>query len=110
MGELLRATCEESGSSAGEVPEGQQQGRGGAQGLFRQLHSIQYADPKTVKAITKYPEPTRMKELQSWSGRCNQLNHYIPGLAGEQATLSNLLKKDTTLFVNAKMSEEFEAA
>ena len=55
----------EGGSSAGEVPEGQQQGTGGAQGLFCQLHSIQYADPKMVKAITRYPEPTRMKELQS---------------------------------------------
>ena len=51
-----------------------------------------------------------MKELQSWSGRCNQLNHYAPGLAREQATLRNILKKDTPFIVTAKMSEEFEAA
>jgi hypothetical protein len=82
----------EGGSSAGEVPEGQQQGTGGAQGLFCQLHSIQYADPKMVKAITRYPEPTRMKELQSWFGGGGQYKRatggsQYEGVPGGQLTL-----------------------
>ena len=42
----------------------------------------QYADPKKVEAITKFPRPTNLKELRGWMVMCNQLNHYVPGLAG----------------------------
>ena len=43
-------------------------------------------------------------------GLCNQLNHYVPGLAGEQAEFRKLLKKNVTFTVTEKMRKEFEAA
>ena len=45
--------------------------------------STQYADPKKVEAVTKFPLPTCQRELREWMGLCNQLNHYVPGFAGE---------------------------
>lgn len=63
----------------------------------------QYADPKKVEAITKFPLPTCLKELRGWMGMCNQLNHYVPGLAGEQVTFRLLLKKDEPFIVTDKM-------
>ena len=49
-------------------------------------------------------------ELRGWMGLCNQLNHYVPGLAGEQAEFRKLLKKNVTFTVTERMMEEFEAA
>ena len=55
--------------------------------------NTQYPDPKKVEAVTKFPLPTTQKELRGWMGLCNQLNHYVPGLAGEQAEFRKLLKR-----------------
>ena len=60
--------------------------------------------------MTQFLLPTTQKELRGWMGLCNQLNHYVSGLAGEQAELRKLLKKNVTLTVTEKMREEFEAA
>ena len=46
--------------------------------------TTQYPDPKKVEAVTQLPLPTTQKELRGWMGLCNQLNYYVPGLAGEQ--------------------------
>ena len=54
--------------------------------------------------------PTTQKELRGWMGLCNQLNHYVPGLAGKQAEFRKLLKKNVTFTVTEKMEQEFEAA
>ena len=43
-------------------------------------------------------------------GLSNQLNHYVPGLAGEQAEFRKLLKKNVTFKVTEKRMQEFEAA
>ena len=43
-------------------------------------------------------------------GLCNQLNHYVPGLAGEQAEFRKLLKKNVTFTVTEKLMKECEAA
>ena len=43
-------------------------------------------------------------------GLCNQLNHYVPGLAGEQAEFRKLLKKNVSFTVTERMVKEFEAA
>ena len=43
-------------------------------------------------------------------GLCNQLDHYVPGLAGEQVEFRKLLKKNVAFIVTAKMLEEFKAA
>ena len=47
--------------------------------------TTQYPEHKKVEAVTKFPLPTTQKELRGWMGLCNQLNHYVPGLAGEHA-------------------------
>ena len=59
--------------------------------------NTQYPNPKEVKAITKFPLPTTQKELRGCMGLCNQLNHYVLGLAGEQAELRLLLKNNVKL-------------
>ena len=71
--------------------------------------TTQYPDPKKVEAVTKFPLPTTQKELREWMGLCNQLNHYVPGLVGEQAEFRNLLKKNVTFTETERMVEEFEA-
>ena len=42
-----------------------------------------YADPAKVEAITRYPEPTKLRELRGWFGLTNQMQNYVPGLAGK---------------------------
>ena len=69
-----------------------------------------YPNPKKVEAVTEFPLPTTQKELRGWIGLCNHLNHYVPGLAGEQAELRKLLKNNVTFTVTEKILEEFEAA
>ena len=70
----------------------------------------QYPNPKKVEAVTRFPLPSNQKELRGWMGLCNQLNHYVPGLAGEQAEFRKLLKKNVAFIVTEKMLEEFEAS
>ena len=70
----------------------------------------QYPNPKKVEAVTRFPLPSHQKELRGWMGLCNQLNHYVPGLAGEQAEFRKLLKKNVAFIVTEKMLEEFEAS
>ena len=60
--------------------------------------------------MTKFLLTTTQKELRGWMGLCNQLNHYVSGLAGEQAEFRKLLKKNVTFMVTEKMMKEFEAA
>ena len=60
--------------------------------------------------MTQFPLPTTQKELRGWMGLCNQLNHYVQGLAGEQAEFRKLLKKNVNFTVTEKMVKEFEAA
>ena len=46
--------------------------------------TTQYPDPKKVEAVTRFPLPSTQKELRRWMGLCTQLNHYVPGLAGNR--------------------------
>ena len=70
----------------------------------------QYPDPKKVKAGTQFPLPTTQRELRSWMGLCNQLNHYVSWLTGEQAEFRKLLKKNLQFTLTEQMEKEFEAA
>ena len=70
----------------------------------------QYPDPKKVEVMTKFPIPPTKKDLRSWMGLCNQLNHYVPGLAGEQAEIRKLMKKNVIFTVTEKMKQELEEA
>ena len=53
--------------------------------------ATQYPDPRKVEAVTQFPLPTTQKELRGWMGLCNQLNHYVPGLEGEQSEFRKIL-------------------
>ena len=72
--------------------------------------TTRYPDPKKVEVVTKFPLPSNPKELRGWMGLCNQLNHYVPGLAGEQAEFRKLFKKNVAFIVTEKILEEFEEA
>ena len=67
-----------------------------------------YANPAKVEAITKYPEPTKLRELRGWFGLTNQMQNYVPGLTGMQKKLRTLLNKGNTFWVNEDMREELE--
>ena len=60
--------------------------------------------------MTKFSLPTTQKDLRGWMGLCNQLNNYVPGVAGEPAEFRKLLKNNVAFTVTEKMLEEFEAA
>jgi hypothetical protein len=72
--------------------------------------TTQYPDPRKVESVTKFPLPRTQKELRGWMGLCNQLNHYVLGLAGEQSEFRKLLKKNVAFTVTENMLEKFEAA
>ena len=59
--------------------------------------------------MTQFLLPTTQKKLRGWMGLCNQLSHYVPGLAGEQAEFRKLLKKNVQFTVTGKM-KEFDSA
>ena len=61
-----------------------------------------------MEAITKYPEPTKLKELRGWFGLTNQMQNYVPGLAGKQKKLRTLLNKGVSFWVDNDMREELE--
>jgi transposase InsO family protein len=51
------------------------------------------ADPGKIKAITDFPAPTNLTELQRFNGMTNQLAKFVPGLASMNAPIRHLLKK-----------------
>ena len=52
-------------------------------------------DPKKVEAIKQWPQPTNVKELQSFLGAINYLSKYIPHLSSLRSTLQTLVKKNS---------------
>ena len=67
-----------------------------------------YADPAKVETITRYPEPTKLRELRGWFGIRNQMQNYVPGLEGMQKRLRTLLNKGVVFWVDDEMREELE--
>ena len=59
-----------------------------------------YADRAKVEAITRYPEPTKLKELRGWFSLTNQMQNYVPGLAGKQNKLRSLLNKGVIFWID----------
>ena len=49
-----------------------------------------------------------MKELRGWFGLTNQMQNYVPGLAGKQRKLRSLLNKGVTFWIDEEMREELE--
>ena len=63
-------------------------------------HVIQYntisMDPQKVDAITKWPEPKNVKELQTFLGLCNFYAKFVRHFATIAAPLHELLRKKVT--------------
>ena len=53
------------------------------------------ADPEKITAITQFPEPTNIPELQRFLGMANHLGKFIPHLAGTSKPLHQLLQKNS---------------
>ena len=65
-------------------------------------------DPKTVEAVSQFPVPTTVKELQSFLGLATYYCRFCRSFADVAAPLTKLLRKDTpfvwrpgTLFIKA---------
>ena len=53
-------------------------------------------DPKKVEIIRTWPQPTNLKELQSFLGLCNYYRRFIADYSKIAAPLTDLTHKDTT--------------
>ena len=51
-------------------------------------------DPEKVEAITSFPEPANVTELQRFFGMTNYLAKFMPGIAHQTEPLRQLLRKD----------------
>ena len=53
------------------------------------------ADPEKIKALLKWPQPTNVKELQSFLGTINFNRRFIKGFSQLTLLLIKLTRKDT---------------
>ncbi|TMC24502.1 MAG: hypothetical protein E6J34_00380, partial [Chloroflexi bacterium] len=53
-------------------------------------------DPKKVEIIRTWPQPTNLKELQSFLGLCNYYRRFVADYSKIAAPLTDLTHKDTT--------------
>ena len=52
-------------------------------------------DPKKVEAITAWPVPTKVKEVQSFLGLANFYRHFVDNFSKVTKPLHELMRKDT---------------
>ena len=68
-----------------------------------------HADPMKTKAISEFPPPQNVKDLQRFMGMVNHLGKFIPRLAEMSEPLRQLLCKDTTwLWTDPQQQRAFE--
>ena len=65
-------------------------------------------DPEKVEAITHYPAPTNITELQRFFGMVNFLGKFIPGMAHKTEPLRQLLRKDVTWTWDTQQETAFQ--
>ena len=65
-------------------------------------------DPEKVEAITRYPAPTNVTELQRFFGMANFLGKFIPGMAHKTEPLRQLLRKDVTWTWDTQQETAFQ--
>ena len=51
-------------------------------------------DPEKISAVKDWPQPTSVKQIQSFLGFCNYYNRFIEGYSRIIAPLATLLQKD----------------
>jgi transposase InsO family protein len=65
-------------------------------------------DPKKVETVQAWPQPTNIKELQSFLGLCNYYRRFIADYSKVAAPLTDLTHKDTPYEWSPKAKEAFE--
>lgn len=65
-------------------------------------------DNQKVSAITNFPTPTNVKELQRFLGMVTYLGKFIPNLSKETAPLRILLEKDIEWFIDKPQLQAIE--
>ena len=65
------------------------------------------ADPKKIEAITDYPRPTSVQELQRFLGMVNYLGQFVNNLSVLEAPLRELLRKDVEFQWNPEQEKSF---
>ena len=66
------------------------------------------ADGRKITAITQFPTPTTVTELQRLMGMVNQLGKFIPHLADVTEPMRQLLRKDTQWFWDTSQQIYFQ--
>ena len=65
-------------------------------------------DPKKIKAIEEWPEPTCVRDVQALLGLLNYYRKFIEGFSSVAAPLTNLTKKDTPFAFGIECQEAFK--
>ena len=65
-------------------------------------------DPKKVDAILSWPEPKKVKDVQSFLGFCNFYRRFIPEYSGKVVPLIRLTRKNIPWNFDSKCKEAFE--
>ena len=65
-------------------------------------------NPKQVEAVKERPEPTTVKEVESFLGKVNYYNRFIPDYSKVAAPLYNLKKKNVEWDFNQECKDAFE--
>jgi hypothetical protein len=65
-------------------------------------------DPKKVKAIKEWPEPTNVKEIQSFNGLMNFYRKFIKNFSAIAGPMTELTKKEVVFHFGEKCKEAFK--
>lgn len=65
-------------------------------------------NPNLIAAITNFPKPTKVKELQRFLGLCNFYRKFVENFSKLARPLYDLLRKDTPYHWNSQHQETFE--
>lgn len=76
-------------------------------GFIVQKGTIQPTEDK-LKAVSKYPLPVNVKQIQSFLGLTGYFRKFIEGYASIAAPLSNLLQKDNIFYMGPREIRAFE--
>ena len=64
--------------------------------------------PQKVEAITKFPAPTKVKELQSFVGLANYYRDFVPNMSRIVSPLTKLTKKDVPFIWTTETQAAFD--
>lgn len=70
--------------------------------------SGRHADPDKTSAITEFPAPTNLTELQRFMGMVNQLGKFVPALADMTEPMRQLLRKESMWYWGPDQDRSFQ--